>query len=550
MSVADSRLRPDSRLTAPEIEALEAAGEWRGRSLRSFLSDSVERYPERIAALGYRDGQLDEASVLTYQQLDTLVSSLAGGLRGLGVRAGDVVAVMLPNRVEFGALIFAINEAGAIYTGIPASYGPREVLQILGQSGARVAVVEEAGALGIVRELRDRLPALETVVVLPIEPGAEPAPEAGELLYDSLLASDDGGARADDHASVCHIGYTSGTTGAPKGVMNTAQTLESILRNWVEHVGGPATIGDPVVNLVASPVGHHTGFCWGVLISALLGGTAVHLDRWQPEVAVRVMTEQQVTTMFCAPTFVQDLVDVAGAEPVAQGSVKMILVAGAPIPRSLADVAGRVLDCVICPAWGMTEYAIAVSWAPRLGAAAQQTDGAPVAGAEVRVVSSDGEPAAPGEVGDLQMRGAGLFIGYHDQPEENARAFAGGWFSTGDTATVDDDGLVRLVGRSKDIVIRGGENIPVVEVESLLYDHPKVRDLAIIGVPDERLGQRACAVVVPVPDEELTLDELCGHLLGQGLSKRFLPERLELVGALPKTASGKIRKLELRERFR
>lgn len=550
MSTADARLRPDSRLTAAEIEALERDGEWRRRSLRSFLSDSAERHPQRIAALGYRDDRFDAASVLTYQQLDTLASSLAGGLRGLGVVPGEVVAVMLPNRVEFGALIFAINEAGAVYTGIPASYGPREVLQILGQSGARVVVVEEAGALGVVRELRAQLPALETVVVMPSDPAVEPQLEAGELLYDSLLASDDGGARADDHRSVCHIGYTSGTTGAPKGVMNTAQTLESILRNWVEHVGGPAVIGDPGVNLVASPVGHHTGFCWGVLLSALVGGTAVHLDRWQPELATEILRDQRVTTMFCAPTFVQDLMDVAPTAPAADGALRMITVAGAPIPRSLAHVAGRALDCLICPAWGMTEYGIAVSWSPRLGAAAQETDGAPVPAAEIRVVTSAGLPAAPLEVGDLQMRGAGLFIGYHEQPDENAQAFADGWFATGDTATVDSAGLVRLVGRSKDIVIRGGENIPVVEVESLLFEHPKVRDLAIIGVPDARLGQRACAVVVPAPDEQPTLDELCGHLLGQGLSKRFLPERLELVGALPKTASGKIRKLELRERFR
>ena len=546
MIAADARLRPDSRLAAAEIEAYERSGLWRERSLRSFLSDSAARDPERVAALGYRGGRLDEAGVLTYEQLDTLASSLAGGLRALGAGPGEVVAVMLLNRVEFGALIFAIDEAGATYTGIPASYGPREVRQILGQSGARVVVVDESGGLEMVRELRPRLPALETVVVLPVDPREEPALSDGETSYDTLLAYDDGGGRADDHRSVCHIGFTSGTTGAPKGVMNTAQTLESILRNWIEHVGGPAAIGDPVVNLVASPVGHHTGFCWGVLLSAYLGGTAVHLDRWQPDVATRVLREQRVTAMFGAPTFVQDLLAASGP-PLPE--LRMITVAGAPIQRSLAADAGRALGCLICPAWGMTEYAIALSWAPGLATAAQQTDGLPVPGAEIRVAGPDGAPAAPGEVGDLQVRGAGLFIGYHGQPEENGRAFRDGWFETGDTATVDADRLVKLVGRRKDIVIRGGENVPVVEVESLLFDHPKVRDLAIVGVPDARLGQRACAVVVPADGEDPTLDELRLHLLDQGLSKRFLPERLQVVEELPKTASGKVRKLELRERF-
>jgi cyclohexanecarboxylate-CoA ligase len=165
------------------------------------------------------------------------------------------------------------------------------------------------------------------------------------------------------------------------------------------------------------------------------------------------------------------------------------------------------------------------------------------------VVDELGRSALPGVVGELDIRGAALFIGYHEQPDANAHSFEHGWFRTGDTATIDSEGHVRLVGRSKDIVIRGGENIPVVEVESLLFDHPKVRDLAIVGVPDARLGQRACVVVVPEPDDPPSLAELCTHLLDQGMSKRFLPERLELVDALPKTPSGKIRKVELRERY-
>ena len=541
MTRGDARIRPDSRLTAAEVAEHESSGAWRRRSLRALLRDAAQRHPERVAAVGYRAGSLDAASAVTYAELDALASGLAAGLGQLGVGPGDVVAVMLPNRVEFGALIFAINEAGATYTGIPAGYGAREVRQILGQSEAKVVVVQDGAALEIVRGLREGLPALAHVVVL----GGAAA--ARERRYESLLAA--GAEPHDDFASVAHVGFTSGTSGAPKGVMNTAQTLEAVLRNWVAHVGGPGTLGHPVVNLIASPVGHHTGFCWGVLLSAQLGGTAVYLDRWDPAVGARIMREQRVTTMFSAPTFVQDLVAAGDPGVRERGALRMIAIAGAPIPRSLPAVAGEALGCTVCPAWGMTEYAIALSWAPALGGAAQLTDGAPVPGAEIRVVSDARALARPGEVGHLQVRGAGLFIGYHRRPEANAEAFDGGWFRTGDTATVTPEGLVMLVGRSKDIVIRGGENIPVAEIESLLFDHPKVRDLAIIGVPDERLGQRACAVVVPSSGGPPTLDELCAHLLAQGVSRRFLPERLELVPSLPKTASGKIRKVELREAF-
>jgi cyclohexanecarboxylate-CoA ligase len=545
VSGLDPRLRPDSRLTSAEIEQYESSGLWRRRSLRSLLSDSAEVHPQRVAAVGYRLGRLDPASVLNYAELDELASRLAGGFAGLLLGRGDVIAVMLPNRPEFAALIFAINQVGATYTGIPVTYGRREVLQILGQSAAAAVVVEDSAGLAIVRELRDELPALEHVVVLA---DSEAALEQAELPYAELLENGLG-ARADDHTSVCHIGFTSGTTGAPKGVMNTAQTLESIIRHWIEHVGGQQALGDPVVNLIASPVGHHTGYCWGVLLTAYTGGTAVYLDRWRPAVAREVLAEQRVTAMFGAPTFVQDLVQAtaAGQSPDDE-ALCMITVAGAPVPRSLPSVAGDTLGCLICPAWGMTEYAIALSWAPSLGADAQETDGVPVAGSEVRVVTEAGESVAPGEVGELEVRGAGLFIGYHERLEENAKAFTDGWFRTGDTATFTGDGQVLLIGRSKDIVIRGGENIPVVELESLLFDHPKVRDVAVIGVPDARLGQRACAVVVAC-GEPPTLEELCRGLLEQGLSKRFLPERLEVVPELPKTASGKIRKIELRERF-
>jgi cyclohexanecarboxylate-CoA ligase len=542
----DPRLRPDSRLAPAEIEGYESSGLWRRRSVRSLLSESANAYPDRLATVGYRQGRLDPASRLTYAELDELASRLAGGLAALGLGPGDVISVMLPNRSEFAALIFAINEAGAAYTGIPVTYGRREVQQILGQSAARAVVVEDSAALEIVRELRDELPALEHVVVL--AESATPTLLDRELPYAALLEHGRG-EPLDDHTAVCHIGFTSGTTGAPKGVMNTAQTLESIIRHWIEHVGGPHALGDPVVNLIASPVGHHTGYCWGVLLTAYTGGTAVFLDRWQPAFAREVLAEQQVTTMFGAPTFVQDLVQAreAGEGPENE-ALRMITIAGAPVPRSLPALAGEALGCLICPAWGMTEYAIALSWAPSLGKRAQETDGVPVAGSQVRVVTDGGHSVAPGEVGELEVRGAGLFIGYYERLEENAKAFEDGWFHTGDTATFTPDGEVLLVGRSKDIVIRGGENIPVVDVESLLFDHPKVRDVAVIGVPDDRLGQRACAVVVPA-DESPTLEELCLRLLEQGLSKRFLPERLEVVPELPKTASGKIRKGELRERF-
>lgn len=537
-------LRPDSRLTPELVQDYLDKGLWTDEPLRELLRAAARRHPDRTAAVGHRDG-LVEPQRLTYAEFEQLVHRLACGLAALGVRPGDGVAVMLPNWVEFAALVFAISEVGAVYTGVPPAYGERELRVILDRSRARVLVVPAdfrgGRQLDLARRLRPGAAGLQHVVVV----GGPVDAAAGELPFDALLDTPERELPPVDPASVCHIGFTSGTTGEPKGVMNTHQTLDAVLRNWTAHVG-PANLGEPMVNLVASPVGHHTGFLWGVLLTAYRAGTAVYLDRWDAGRAADVIAAEGVTALFGAPTFLQDLLrtPLAGR---ADCPLSIAVLAGAPVPRALPQVAGEAFGCYVCPAWGMTEFGIGISCAPHLPAAAQQTDGVPVPACEVRVVAGDGRVAEPGQPGALQIRGPGLFLGYVERPDATAEAIgADGWFDTGDLAQVDADGCVTLQGRTKDIVIRGGENIPVVEVESLLFEHPDVVAAAVVGVPDDRLGERACAVVVPAAGARPRLEDLCAYLSDRGLSKHFLPERLELVSALPMTPSGKVRKVELR----
>jgi cyclohexanecarboxylate-CoA ligase len=199
----------------------------------------------------------------------------------------------------------------------------------------------------------------------------------------------------------------------------------------------------------------------------------------------------------------------------------------------------------------MTELGIGISCASHLPDSVQATDGVVVPGSDLRVVNPEGGKALlAGATGLLQIRGPGLFLGYLERPDATAEAInTDGWFNTGDTARLTPEGYVILEGRTKDIVIRGGENIPVVVVESLLFQHPQILEASVVGLPDPRFGERACAVVVPSGDIVPTLDELCMYLLEQGLSKHFLPERLEVVSSLPKTPSGKIRKAELRNLY-
>ncbi|WP_051580835.1 AMP-binding protein [Pseudonocardia acaciae] len=497
-------------------------------TLRSLLTDAARHAPDRTAAIG--------ADRLTYADLDTLAHDYATGLAQLGVTPGDRVAVMLPNQIEFPALIFAILELGAVYTGIPVAYGERDVETILRRAAPTVLVTSAAATA------RRVLPRLATPPTLVVAYDAQPR----EIPLAELPVSGNRRYGTPSHSRiVCHIGFTSGTTGEPKGVMNSHATLHAVLSNFARHAE-VARLADPFVNLVASPVGHHTGFLWGVLLTTYLRGTAVYLDRWNPHRAAEVITEHGVTALFGAPTFLHDLLatDLGADCPLA-----LAVLAGAPIPRELPAVAGERFGAEVCPAWGMTEYGIGVSWSPALPADARRTDGVAVPGCEVGVVAADGRPAAPGEVGELRIRGEGLFLGYYQRPDADAEAFEDGWFRTGDTAAISPEGYLSLRGRSKDLIIRGGENIPVADVESLLYEHPDVAGVAVVGVPDDRLGERACAVVVPA-DRRPALDELCGYLLAHGVSKHFLPERLELVDALPMTSSGKVKKAELRSRLR
>jgi cyclohexanecarboxylate-CoA ligase len=537
-------IRPDSRLTVDLVQTYVDSGAWGPRTLRSLLSDAAAEHPDRVAAVDRRIGAPD-ATRLTYAELDERAHRYACGLHALGVRPGDFVAVMLPNSADFAALIFAINELGAVYTGIPVAYGEREVEVILRRTGAGVAIVAESFGSNrprrLVEGLRGSLPGLRHVLVA----GGSSTEDTSTV---SLLEAPEVQLPEVDARMLCHVGFTSGTTGEPKGVMNTHQTLTAVLENWVAHYGREA-LGQPLVNLVASPVGHHTGFLWGVLLTTYLRGTAVYLDRWVPARAIDVFREEQVTTMFSAPTFLQDLLqtDLVNDDDL---PLRTMVLAGAPVPRSLPEAAGEALGCYVCPAWGMTELGIGISCAPHLSAQAQRTDGVAVPGTDVRVVGIDGGPAAPGATGALQIRGPGLFLGYLALPEAtSADIDADGWFTTGDTARMTEEGYVSLEGRIKDIVIRGGENIPVTVVESLLFQHPAILEASVIGVPDPRLGERACAVVVPDGAARLSLEEVCAFLLDQGLSKHFLPEQLEIVEELPKTPSGKIRKVELRGRY-
>src|SRR5215470_9075070 len=329
--------------------------------------------------------------------------------------------------------------------------------------------------------------------------------------------------------------------------MHTSNTTLSIIYPLIERLA----FVDSDIALMSSTFGHQTGYLYGYCLTVLLGSTGVWLDIWNAEEAARLIAGERVTYTMGATPFLQDLTYSPALVHQDLSSLRLFISAGAPIPRKLVQDARRRLRCAISAGWGMSENGLVTCNA--LDDPEEKvfgTDGRPLAGMEVAVVDGDddGRGCPPKTEGDLLVRGHSQFVGYWKRPEFTREAHtADGWFKTGDRAMLDADGYVSITGRAKDLIIRGGENISVAEIENLLYAHPKIQNVAVVAMPDPRLVERACAFVIPKPGEIVTLAELVAYLDARQLARHKFPERLEIVGEFPMTPSGKIQKYRLRE---
>jgi len=356
---------------------------------------------------------------------------------------------------------------------------------------------------------------------------------------------------ADD---VAQLLFTSGTTGEPKGVQHTHRTLGLATAMEVAHL--ELTERDRVY--IPSPLAHQTGFLYGLLLSWRLGTAAIVQPIWNARTALdQAFRHEGARFVQAATPFLMDLVEAVEAGAPAPASLRIFVATGAAVPRELAERATRVLDAAVCGAFGTTETCLGTLSSPTdaSGAAgspssAWGTDGRPLAGIRIRIVDDDGHELPAGREGHYELDSPTMFLGYLDRPDLTAEAFtADGWYRTGDLAVVDDAGYLHITGRVKDVINRGGEKVPVVEIENLLFRHPLVKDVAIVAMPDPRLGERACAFVVPADDQApLGFEAMQQYLAGAGVSKYYWPERLETIDELPRNPVGKIQKNLLRER--
>lgn len=304
------------------------------------------------------------------------------------------------------------------------------------------------------------------------------------------------------------------------------------------------------VILMASPMAHQTGFMYGLLLPLMLGARMVLMDSWNKALAAELVEREAVTWTMASTPFLMDLTDAVEENQRNASSLRTFLCAGTVIPGPVVERAQRVLGARIISAWGMSENGAVTTVRPEDPENQSAiSDGCPLPGVEIEIRDARGKPVGPGVEGDIYLRACSVFAGYLKRPHLNGFD-ENHWFETGDRGRMDEKGYIRITGRSKDIIIRGAENIPVVEVEAELYKHPSVALVAVVAYPDDRLGERACAVIVPKAGQSLTLADMQDFLKGRGLTRQYWPERLELRDTLPMTASGKIQKFALRQMLR
>jgi acyl-CoA synthetase (AMP-forming)/AMP-acid ligase II len=536
--VSRFELRP---MPAELIERYLAEGAWDDRSLGQFLSDCLLEDPSRR----FRIWSSTNSYLGTVGDVFDEARRVAGGLRDLGLGPGDIVAFQLPNWVEAAITFYACTLLGVTLVPIVHFYGPKEVGFILRQSQAKaLIIVSNVGARDYLSELatiRDGLDHLERVIVV----GGEPP--SGDIAFSTLRTAEPlEGANAVDPDSPAVIGYTSGTTADPKGVVHTHRTLGCEVRQLADHQAerDRATV-------TGAPLGHAIGMLGGLLCPLYSGRPIYLMDGWDPPTVLAAMIEEDIAAGSGSTYFFTSLLDCPGFGPEHVEKMRYVGLGGSPIPNAVADRADA-LGISLVRAYGSTEHPSCTGSqhsAPKEKRI--HTDGRPMAWVEIRTVDEDGNDTEVGQPGEILSRGPERFAGYTDPALTAEYVDGDGWFRTGDVGVIDAEGYLTITDRVKDIIIRGGENVSAAEVEQLLAHMEGVAEVAVVAAPDERLGEHGCAFFrmqagVEAPD----LESVRAHLQASGLARQKWPEELRSVDELPRTPSGKIQKFVLRERLR
>lgn len=530
------------RYTPEDVRAYRDAGSWGDETLFDLLAHQAEQRPDKVFAT-------DRQRSLTYREMHDSVLSLAAGFHARGWRAGDTVAVQLPNWVEFIEVVAALSRLGVITVPIMPIYRRDEVGYVAGHAEVRAVITPQTfkgfDYLGMYRDVQRERPAFE-ILVARGKTDSEATPldsvRAGTIPDDADLPAQPS---PDDPFLIV---YTSGTTSRPKGCVHTFNTYCSGARSLTKAFA--YTEAD--VQFGPSPITHTTGLVTSVLVPLLNGASTHVMAEWEPVRGAAEISEFGCTQAVTATTFLQMLLESFDPERDDLSSLKLWVCAGAPIPRAVVERATSTLPHLkVLSLYGRSENlcttTCTVTDEPDR---ALNSDGAALDGHHVAVVGENGKEVPRGTEGDIAYRGPSHMIGYLGDPKETAALFTpDGLSKSGDLGVMDVDGFVRVTGRVKDIIIRGGMNISAREIEDHLVSHPALSDSAVVGFPDDRLGERVGVFVVTREGQpEPTVEDLRTYLTGHGVAIQKTPEHVIAIDELPMTATGKVQKHVLRQK--
>lgn len=520
--------------------AYRQQGLWGDASLADYWQQTARAMPDKIAVVD------NHGATYTYSALDHAASCLANWMLAKGIESGDRIAFQLPGWCEFTVIYLACLKIGAVSVPLLPSWREVELVWVLNKCQAKMffapTLFKQTRPVDLILPLQNQLPQLQQIVGVDKLAPATSSLSLSQILADNTPLTTAITVHGDELAAVL---FTSGTEGLPKGVMLTHNNILASERAYCARLN--LTWQD--VFMMPAPLGHATGFLHGVTAPFLIGARSVLLDIFTPDACLALLEQQRCTCMLGATPFVYDLLNLLEKQPADLSALRFFLCGGTTIPKKVARECQQ-RGIKLLSVYGSTEsspHAVVNLDDPL--SRFMHTDGYAAAGVEIKVVDNARKTLPPGCEGEEASRGPNVFMGYFDEPELTARALdEEGWYYSGDLCRMDEAGYIKITGRKKDIIVRGGENISSREVEDILLQHPKIHDACVVAMPDERLGERSCAyVVLKAPHHSLSLEDVVAFFSRKRVAKYKYPEHIVVIEKLPRTASGKIQKFLLRK---
>ena len=518
---------------------------WSGLTFGDILDRAADIHPEKEAFV-------DRKTRLTYGEAREKTNKLAVGLIDLGIQPLDRVLIQLPNWNEFVFAYFALQKIGAIPVLLIDRYRQLEINNLISLTGATSWIVasryKKTDYVTIINDILKENPEFKNIITVRGDRDHKPFSSLERLIENAEMTEDNLAlltSRAPDPMQVAHMGPTGGTTGAPKIVPRTHNSLitgiEYCSKSWEQN--------NQDVNLLAGPIGHDLTFTKGFIGSIIMLGKIIFLDSTDEKEICKAIEKEKVTSIIWVPTLAQRMLQYRDLDKHDLSSLKKMHSAGGASHPDLVKNVTKSLKMKFYNGYGATEGMTTITRSTDDLETICTTVGRPTCPYDTyKVIDKEGNKLPPNTQGELVLKGPGVFTGYYNNPEENKEAFTkDGFFRTGDVATINEKGYITLTGRIKEMINRGGESISATEIERLINRHPDVAAVAVIPMPDLLMGERVCAYIQPKAGIQLSVNEIISFLKGQKASVLHLPERIEFIDAMPYTGAEKLDKKSLRK---